>query len=104
MKTNRRHLLTGLGIGLGMAANAAGPADAQAQPRKGKPLDIADYQPKSMLQAPETKVDRARFPVIDVHTHISRRGSSPESVRPTVPTEQLLQVMDKKNIRMLVNL
>jgi predicted TIM-barrel fold metal-dependent hydrolase len=108
MKTNRRKLLAGLGLGLGAATAGFKPAEAQTQtppqPRKGKPLDIADYQPKSMLYTTETPVARARYPVIDVHTHISSRGSSPESVVPTVPTEQLLQVMDRKNLKMMVNL
>jgi predicted TIM-barrel fold metal-dependent hydrolase len=109
MKTNRRRLLAGLGLGLGAAAGGFEAAEAQQpqappQPRRGKPLDIADYQPKSMLHVAETKVARARYPVIDVHTHISRRGSSADSVRPSIPIEELLQVMDRKNIRMLVNL
>jgi predicted TIM-barrel fold metal-dependent hydrolase len=106
MKTNRRKLLTGLSLGLSAAAVDWQRADAAPQQpqRRGKPLDIADYEPKSMLQVPETKVPRARYPVIDVHTHISRRGQSAESVVPTVPTTELLQVMDRKNIRMLVNL
>src|SRR5437868_7714836 len=107
MKSSRRKLLAGLGMGLGRAEAGFATAAAQQQPpaqRKGKPLDIADYQPKSMLHVPETTVARARYPVIDVHTHISSRGSSPESVQPSIPVQELLQVMDRKNIKMLVNL
>ena len=33
----------------------------------------AEFEPKSMLHVVETPVARARFPVIDFHTHISRR-------------------------------
>src|SRR5262245_27809361 len=38
------------------------------------PLDIKDFQPKSMLKVAETKVARARFPVIDFHTHLGFRA------------------------------
>src|SRR5207247_8971378 len=37
----------------------------------GKPLQLADFQPRSMLHIPETKVPRSRYPVIDIHTHLS---------------------------------
>ena len=37
----------------------------------GKPLQLADFQPRSMLHVPETKVPRSRYPVIDIHTHLS---------------------------------
>ena len=107
MQTRRRDLLKNFGTGLGLALSGAGSAAAQQAspaPRKGKPLDIADYQPKSMLQVHETNVERARFPVIDVHTHITSRGTSTDTVRPTVPPEQLLEVMDRRNIHTLVNL
>jgi len=40
-------------------------------PAGGCPLALKDYQPKSMLHTVETPVSRARFPVTDVHTHLS---------------------------------
>ncbi len=30
---------------------------------------LKDYKPKSIFNIPQTRVERARFPVIDVHTH-----------------------------------
>ncbi len=42
---------------------------------KPGPMDsvlLKDYAPDSSVVAPETKVDKARFPVIDVHTHTSQ--------------------------------
>lgn len=39
------------------------------------PMDsvlLKDYQPESSVVAPETKVNKARYPVIDVHTHTSQ--------------------------------
>lgn len=38
------------------------------------PMDsilLKDYQPESSLVVPETRVEKARFPAIDVHTHTS---------------------------------
>ena len=54
-----------------------------------------------MLHIAETQVARARFPVIDFHTHVSPR---PGSRRPAVPPGQLVTVMDSVNLRTMVNL
>ncbi len=70
--------------------------------RKGKPLDIADFEPRSRLKVKETIVERAKHPVIDVHTHLTRaRGGK---VTMAAPPEELLAVMDRRNIRTMVNL
>jgi len=102
--------------GLTGAALAAAPAvkfaAAQAQPQEPAASDLAlkDYKPRSMLQVPETRVDRARFPVIDIHTHLTEsakydHGVAVASEREFLATPQeLLQVMDAKNLRTLVNL
>jgi predicted TIM-barrel fold metal-dependent hydrolase len=73
--------------------------DAVAGPPQ---LDIAHYQPRSMLSVPETAVERSRFPVIDVHTHLS--WSTDETNTYLASAEALLEVMDRRNIRTLVNL
>ena len=54
MRLTRRGWLAGLG--------AAAPV-AYAQQRRGQPLDIQDYQPKSMLVVEEHTVERARSTV-----------------------------------------
>src|SRR5437870_11622163 len=63
-----------------------------------------------MLQVRETRVERARFPALDIHTHISLSVKSengielaPERKYLGQPAE-LLQVMDRKNVRAMVNL
>ena len=43
---------------------------------QAKPLDISQYEPKSMLQVHESYVARAKYPVIDIHTHISGSAKS----------------------------
>ena len=64
---------------------------------------MEQYQPKSMLHVPETHVPRARFPVIDFHTHITgATGGGGISFR--MDPANCLAVMDRKNIRTMVNL
>jgi predicted TIM-barrel fold metal-dependent hydrolase len=70
------------------------------------PLALKDYQPKSMLHVPETHVPKSRFPCIDFHTHltwIDRKGKE-DVVSHAAPPAEILQVMDAKNVRMMVNL
>lgn len=103
---NRRQLLT---TAAGALA-AAGSLRLRAQQRQRQPLDIADYEPKSMLNVPETKVERARHPVIDIHTHLSFAAKGERGVPMTgarrypVPPSELLPVMDRRNLRTMVNL
>jgi predicted TIM-barrel fold metal-dependent hydrolase len=76
----------------------------------GKPLELADFQPRSMLHVPETKVPRPRYPVIDIHTHLSVTAKADngvgigEAMKYFAPVEALLPLMDRKNIRVMVNL
>ena len=110
---NRRALLYSTGMGMigATVAKAAG-MDPSAESTKHRPpaLSLADYEPKSMLHVNESHVDRARFPVIDIHTHISISARSENGVDITperqylAPPEELLGVMDRKNIRSMVNL
>ena len=80
----------------------AGPAPA--------PLELKDFQPRSMLKVPETRVPRARFPVIDFHTHLGFRAKSAggvaqgEEMKFRAPAAELLPVMDRVNLRTMVNL
>ena len=73
-------------------------------------LELADFQPKSMLHVPETRVSRSRYPAIDIHTHLSIRANSlngvgiGEKMEFLAAPETILPVMDRKNIRMMVNL
>ncbi len=110
---NRRQLLCTTGLGLvGGAMAQAGVLPASSPDAKSQPngLSLADYEPKSMLQVRETHVERARFPVIDIHTHITVSAKSKNGVdiapeRQFLGTpEELLAVMDRKNIRSMVNL
>jgi hypothetical protein len=63
-----------------------------------------------MLRVEETAVERARYPVIDVHTHLTFRAKSAagvpmgEGVRSLMPPAELLPVMDRRNVQTMVNL
>jgi predicted TIM-barrel fold metal-dependent hydrolase len=110
---NRRQLLCGTGIGLvsGVVARAGVPASStNTEQSKPQILNLPDYQPTSMLHAKETRVERARYPVIDIHTHITESSKSINGVDLAsernfhATPEELIPVMDRKNIRSMVNL
>ncbi|HSB18085.1 MAG TPA: amidohydrolase family protein [Bryobacteraceae bacterium] len=114
MKLKRRDVLAAMAAPLAGAAagcTARKPAEKAVETaKKGKPLDLSEFQPKSMLVVPETKVEKAKFPVVDVHTHFSFPGKAEagvtwgETLVYLAPPEELLAVMDRRNIQALVNL
>jgi predicted TIM-barrel fold metal-dependent hydrolase len=63
-----------------------------------------------MLHVPETKVPRSRHPVIDIHTHLSFTAKSVngvgvgETMKYLAGVEELLPLMDRKNVGVMVNL
>jgi predicted TIM-barrel fold metal-dependent hydrolase len=115
---NRRQWLYSAGLVAGVANFASGGQSASsaeqgetanASPKSG-PLPLSEYEPKSMLHVHETYVERSRFPCIDIHTHISISQKSEKGIE-LVPERQylgtpqeLLRIMDRKNIRGMVNL
>jgi Predicted metal-dependent hydrolase of the TIM-barrel fold len=90
----RRRWLAGLaGAGLASAQKA--------------PVAITDYEPKSMLHVRESTVARSKFPVIDIHTHLTMVDTMVQHPKVdflNTSPEEILPVMDRKNIRMMVNL
>jgi len=91
------------------AVAQAAPQGAQAtkagSPAQDAGLAVERYEPKSMLHVPETHVPRSRFPVIDFHTHITSAGGggNPTAIRFSMDPANCLAVMDRKNIRTMVN-
>lgn len=68
-------------------------------------LTLGQYTPSSMLKTAGTRVPRARFPVIDFHTHITTSGNSGgNTTRFRLPPETCLQVMERKNLGTMVDL
>ena len=60
-------------------------------------LSIEEWQPVSTLVVPKHMVPRAKYPVIDVHSH-HRSSTSPERL------DEIVKEMDELNLRVLVNL
>jgi predicted TIM-barrel fold metal-dependent hydrolase len=107
-RISRRDCLAGLGLAGAAAVRAEGGVAPQPRPQAPARLDLTDYQPRSMLHLPVTRVDRARFPVIDVHTHLGfsaggRHGVASEEMNFVARPDTLLPVMDRKNVRTMVN-
>ena len=118
-RISRRSLLatTGLGLltgGLRRVFGVESTSDPQtaktAAESRNEPLALAQYQPVSMLHLKETHVPRARYPVIDFHTHLTFsvqvvNGVSLGAERTIVgQPEELLPVMERRNILALTNL
>ena len=118
---SRRAWLAAMGAGLAARpteTDAAGAAQARvspAQPAKApasRPgtLPLEQFEPKSMLVVPQTEVTRAKFPVIDVHTHPTGRAKRVagvphgEAVRVATPPAEALAIMDARNVRTIVDL
>src|SRR5438445_10830673 len=99
-----------LAVGAAKPGIFTSPTSAEDPKPERKALDISEYAPKSMLRVPETTVARSKFPVLDIHTHLSGSRHSQNGVSFSAereypePPEELLQVMDRKNIRAMVNL
>lgn len=110
---NRRQWLCGVGLMAGAVAQSgrglAARTEQETEPRQHS-LDLSEFVPTSMLQVHESRVERAWFPLIDFHTHITTSAKSASGValasdRKFLGTaEELLAVMDRKNIRAMVNL
>ena len=108
-KTSRR---TFLGSTAGAATIASQPAWPQkpAQAPAKPTLALEDFEPKSMLVVPQHPTPRAKYPVIDVHTHVSfvlgkrRTAGSPEMAKAFGQVDAIAGWMDTLNIRTMVNL
>jgi len=92
-----------------LAAGSGSLTGCRREPAKKPQLAIQmpplhEFQPRSTLVVPQTRVDKPRFPVIDVHTHLSWSNDRTEELDIPMPPEEVLQVMDRKGIRMMVNL
>ena len=108
---NRRQWLYGMGLvagsGMHVGRSSAATVGNEAQ---SAPLELSQYEPRSMLRVHESRVERSKFPLVDFHTHISGSTKSEKGVELAPDREylgtaqELLAVMERKNIRAMVNL
>ena len=73
------------------------PRPAEGREPEFKPPTIREYKPKSQLVAPEHLVPRAKFPVIDIHSH------QPTPISPA-EYDRVMRGMAANNLQILVNL
>src|SRR5215210_5199181 len=94
----KRLLLLLLVLGLAaplLIAQRRRPAEGR-QPEFAPP-NIRDYKPKSQLVTPQHPVPRAKFPVIDIHSH------QPTPISPA-EFDRVMTGMEANNLQILVNL
>jgi predicted TIM-barrel fold metal-dependent hydrolase len=111
MVISRRQWLYGVGVVAGSGTHVAQAVTLAAKNEASPvPLGLSQYEPRSMLHVHESHVERSKFPNIDFHTHISGSTKSENGVELSPDREylgtpqELLAVMDRKNIRAMVNL
>ena len=73
------------------------PRPAEGRKPELKPPTILEYKPKSLLVVPQHPVSRAKFPVIDMHSHQPTPISAGEF-------DRVMKGMEANNLRVLVNL
>lgn len=67
--------------------------------REGRPLALENFRPKSQLVLPRTEIQRAKFPVVDVHVHPKLRfRHAPKEL------DTFVRTMDEQNIAVCVSL
>jgi predicted TIM-barrel fold metal-dependent hydrolase len=112
MPASRRTFLTStLGAAaLTGACSSATTAPPQDSESPSVQMNLGEFEPKSMLVVSQNPVAKARFPVIDVHTHVSglfRRTPDPNDPLQGTPEERLAKIvewMDEINMQTMVNL
>ncbi len=104
-RMRRRDLLKATAAGAALTAPYA-QAQVKNNKPKGTPLPLQEFEPRSMLHVKETRVARAKFPAMDFHSHLTysdTMGGDETKIVVNGTPEELLPVMDRKNIRIMVN-
>src|SRR3954447_23511026 len=73
------------------------PRPAEGRQPEWPPPNIREYKPRSTLVVPQHPVPRAKFPVVDIHSH------HPTPISPQ-DYEKVVKSMDALNIRVIINL
>jgi uncharacterized protein len=85
------------GGGGGRSPGQIRPRPAQGREPELAPPTIREYKPKSTLVVPQHPVPRAKFAVIDIHSHQSTPIAAGEF-------DRVVKGMDENNLQILVNL
>lgn len=108
-KSRRAFLGTAAGaVALTGCSQSVAPVEAQKKEANAGPkMGLTEYQPKSMLVVPEHPVARAKYPVIDVHTHIASIFGRKREADPAAAFKQLDDVVKWNadlNLKTIINL
>jgi predicted TIM-barrel fold metal-dependent hydrolase len=95
-------LVLSLAIAVAAGQQPSGPGQLRARPGEGQTPEwpapsIRDYKPKSTLVVAEHPRPKAKFPVIDIHSH-HFQIPTPEQF------DRIVAAMDANNLRVIVNL
>jgi predicted TIM-barrel fold metal-dependent hydrolase len=74
-------------------------AEAPQNSEEKETLLLRDFKPKPMLHAPVHDVQRARFPVIDIHNHVN---DARHSEHDAIPPARVVEMMDHCNLQRIV--
>ncbi|HZL88653.1 MAG TPA: amidohydrolase family protein [Pirellulaceae bacterium] len=92
-------LAAALLLGAAPLAQAQDSVELPLDGRDGRQLLLENFRPRAMLKVQEHHLTRARFPVVDVHTHFRiRTRHSPEQL------EAYVQLMDRNQVAVCVSL
>jgi predicted TIM-barrel fold metal-dependent hydrolase len=69
-----------------------------ANAKQKETLLLRDFHPQSMLHAQVHEIERAKFPVIDVHQHVD----DATGIGDRVPPQKLIQIMDATNVKKII--
>lgn len=73
--------------------------------REGRELALANFRPRSMLKVPRHRLTRAKFPVVDVHTHFRYKLQMRKDGRAAdTKLAEFVELMDRHNIALCVSL
>ncbi|MFO0902060.1 MAG: amidohydrolase family protein [Pirellulales bacterium] len=67
--------------------------------REGRDLSLRLFRPQPSIKTPEQRLERARFPVVDVHTHFRVRTRQSDEAR-----DAFVSLMDRNQIAVCVSL
>ncbi len=76
-------------------AQTAVAAEETPSPR---PLQLDEFRPRSTLVVPRTDIEKAKYPVVNVHTHLGKLHNSREQL------QEYVAMMDRRGIAVTVNL
>jgi uncharacterized protein len=90
-------LLSAVALAAQQAPGQIRPRPAEGRQPEFPPPNIREYKPKSLLVTPQHPVPKAKFPVVDIHSHQPTPISAGEY-------DRVMKGMEDNNLRILVNL